>query len=813
MRDLFESLQLDGIEKIEIQNNEFGIKYRVILQEPEQKFLIYQSAPKPSDEANWLLDLILSHKEFKTDPSSIYLQELGLTSDLNDVVIEHIEFFKNQQRVKKLKEMLIATESKDSLRFKMIAVICNEELEFDKVLFSLFTEILDSYTDSNELFKNKYEKYTQIEKFNLGQFFWNKVKTLYNYSNPSPSIKDFVIELLSHNLFYNLKPERAKLNNEANILISHWKENSKYLSKYKEISTKLSKEINLESVIQVSKIEDFLNKDTFNIIDQRIIVEIRNLLVTGNFVNKEIQDWISERTNKFFYSDFENIYQGLSKASNLIDSIQKNTFQIESTTQGIIKYVSTFYLLDKHYRQYTAIAEQLNDSGIFKDLTEKIEKLYSNSFLLKLNDNWQKEVDKLDNWKFPEFNMQIDFYNKYIKKFQDSNNRIFVIISDAFRYEIGQELGEMIIKEDRYEAELDFQISTMPSYTQLGMAAMLPHTQLSFDNENEMVNVDGQSSSGTGNRTKILQKYSADSIAVTAEEFLLMKSNTEGREFIKPYSIVYIYSNTIDKTGDNKDSEHRTFIAVEEELKKLLKLTKQIANMNGYNTIITADHGFIYQHKKLDDTDFTDFEAFGKQYKKNRRFVIGKNLDEDMSVKKFTSAQLGVEGDKDFLIPKSINRIRVQGAGSRFVHGGASLQEIIVPILKVNKKRQSDVSKVDVDLIHSGNKITSNRIGLSFYQKELVGDKVIKRTLRIAFYNKKDELTSDVFLKDFDNSNSNESTKEISYTFNLTSDNTKLTDSEITLKFEEPIEGASQYSLYKEYKFPLYLTFYNEFDI
>jgi hypothetical protein len=44
-------------------------------------------------------------------------------------------------------------------------------------------------------------------------------------------------------------------------------------------------------------------------------------------------------------------------------------------------------------------------------------------------------------------------------------------------------------------------------------------------------------------------------------------------------------------------------------------------------------------------------------------------------------------------IPKSINRLRLKGSGSRFVHGGASLQEVVIPVLKINKKRQSDVGR------------------------------------------------------------------------------------------------------------------------
>jgi 2,3-bisphosphoglycerate-independent phosphoglycerate mutase len=85
-----------------------------------------------------------------------------------------------------------------------------------------------------------------------------------------------------------------------------------------------------------------------------------------------------------------------------------------------------------------------------------------------------------------------------------------------------------------------------------------------------------------------------------------MKSNTEGREFIKPYNVIYIYSNHIDKTGDDKTSEGKVFEATETEFDNLVIL-KQVNNMNGYNMIITADHGYLYQHNRLDESDFTDF--------------------------------------------------------------------------------------------------------------------------------------------------------------------------------------------------------------
>src|SRR5690606_16261389 len=77
MPELYSALSMDGVEKIEIKNNEFGIKYKILIESPDQKFLIYQCYPKSRDSENWLLDLNLSYYEFYTEPSSLYLHDLG----------------------------------------------------------------------------------------------------------------------------------------------------------------------------------------------------------------------------------------------------------------------------------------------------------------------------------------------------------------------------------------------------------------------------------------------------------------------------------------------------------------------------------------------------------------------------------------------------------------------------------------------------------------------------------------------------------------------------------------------------------------
>ncbi|WP_419589706.1 PglZ domain-containing protein, partial [Thiolapillus sp.] len=224
-------------------------------------------------------------------------------------------------------------------------------------------------------------------------------------------------------------------------------------------------------------------------------------------------------------------------------------------------------------------------------------------------------------------------------------------------------------------------------------------------------------------------------VALQSRDFLQM-NREECRSLIREHDVFYIYQNIIDKTGDARDSEERAFLAVEETLEELVKLLKKLAGNNASNMLLTADHGFIYQDHALDESEFVEISAKGKDVSYlNRRFVLGHRLGKQKGMRAFEPEALGLSGDMEVLIPKSINRLRVKGAGSRFVHGGASLQEVVVPVLQIHKKRKSDVRAVDVDVLRGGvSTITSGQLSVAFYQAEPVTDKVQPRTLRVGIY-------------------------------------------------------------------------------
>lgn len=803
MLDLYNETSIVDVDKIHVKGNEFEVKHIINKQKPEGKFLLYFTGPKPANEDNWLLDMELAHYVFHTDQEAMFLQELGLGYNFKDLVTEHLQFFTSKERRAVLKDFLGEGDDHQEIRYKMLAVAFGTEN------ISLATYIHahgSSFSDGNE----KFDK--DLERYNLKDFYWREIKRRYNYINQTPSIYDFLVEVFNSNFVLGIK---TGLKKETRLLLSLWKDTIQYRPSFSKIAEKVSIDLDIESKLSKALIDEIVTDDLFRLTDFKIIHSLVDLIVKEEISSERVIQIVKQRENKFWFNEVEPLYESISYASDLLSQVRKfgNT-KYTSFDAGITNYASELYTIDQVYRKFIWSYRRTKQNKIVSELARKIEKVYSNDWLLTYNNNWQHIIDNLTEWNSNNQLSQRRFFQNHVKPVTDKNQRLFVIISDAFRYECGTEFSKRLQSENRYEASIDHMIASLPSYTQLGMASLLPHKVLSIQENSDSISVDGMSSAGIQGRSKILAVNSGvRATAIEAEDFMKMNTAKEGRDFVKQYDLIYIYHNRIDKTGDDKTTEDKVFEAVEDELVFLMDMVKKIANMNGNNMIITSDHGFIYQHNELDESDFSVSKHSGDIWKENRRFVIGKNIQNDSATKLFKASELEIDSETDILIPKSINRLRVKGAGSRFIHGGASLQEIVIPLIKISKTRQDTTSQVDIDIIKTSDKITTNIVAVSFIQTDSVSDQVLPRTIRAVLRAEDGADLSDQFKYNFDKAEGSERQREVKHIFQLGSKASgKYKNQRIQLVLEEPIEGTSKWKRYKEYYYTLNISFTNDFD-
>jgi len=804
LRTKFDALTLADIEKIELTNNEFGVKYRILREQPEDRFLLYREGVQPADIENWLLDVQLAHGEFRTGKTALLLSELELDPRFDGVVNAHAEFFQAVKRKDALKRLLKKDDTEGIISLKMLAICAGAEPRMDAVIENLLAELADGQE----------EKIKLIGRCGLDVFLWQQMNRYYGYSSSAPGVQDFVIELFKSCYSMGVEGE-VRLTGDALVFLKRWKDSRQYEDTFEMLSDECADMLAIEQDLAKRDFRDLIDLDYFELIDRKIISDLAKSVAERTVTAGDVALWVRQRRQGHWYDEFKDLYQAIDHAAQFFHILGKVKLSMNSITDGAQQYSSFLFKLDQHYRKYIYHVRCAAQASLMGPVTEQVENYYSNNYLLPVNDSWQSFVDTTDKWDATPIPLQRDFFEYHVRPFLSKDNKVCVIVSDALRYEIGEEFLRLMNKEDRFEAKLEAALAMLPTYTQLGMAALLPNKELSLaDNDSGVVLVDGQSSQGRPNRIKILsQAMDKKATAIKADELMAMTKD-ECRIFIRDYDVVYIYHNRIDVTGDKRESEERVFEAVEETLQDLIKLVKKLTSANANNLLVTADHGFIYQNRAIDESDFSGLDAEGEKINfRDRRFVLGKGLKEVSSLRRFTSAELGLTGDVEVQIPKSINRLRLKGSGSRYVHGGASLQEVVIPVIKINKKRQSDISMVEVEILRGASTIiTSGQLAVAFYQTQATTDKVQLRSLRAGIYTQADELISDSHELTFDLSSENPRERELKVQFVLTQKADEVNGQEVILKLEEQQGETTHYKEYKSLRYTMRRSFTSDFD-
>ncbi len=204
LRAEFDALALPGIEKIVLGNNQFGVKYRILREAPERKFLLYHAGPPPENLDNWLLDVELAHGSFRADQIALWASELGLGPEFTPVIGPHAEFFQAGRRREALRALLRGDDSPRQVRLKMLAVCASAEPRLDDILENLLAELAAARDDRIKL----------VGRCALDGFLWDELGRAYGYASATPSVRDFAIALFKSCYAMGLS-EPADLNTES----------------------------------------------------------------------------------------------------------------------------------------------------------------------------------------------------------------------------------------------------------------------------------------------------------------------------------------------------------------------------------------------------------------------------------------------------------------------------------------------------------------------------------------------------------------------------------------------------------------------
>jgi uncharacterized protein (TIGR02687 family) len=796
-----DGLDLPGVQTIRIANNEYGIKNRLLHDEPKGKFLVYRSGQVPAGIGNWLLDLELAYGVFTADRTSLVAQDLGLTAEgIDEVVQAHEKFFNATKRIQSLKALLNPEDDAAKLRAKITAVVLGQR---EHSLLEITRTLLVENS------RGQRSKYDALVDYRLDDFYWRGIASIYGYESPSPSVDDLVLWIFRMAI-EGFQSDRPGGLQNIQLDFASLRNDRRSQDALAMLAKRAARDLDYASTIQDASFRDLVSVDLFEETDQKIISDLAHAVAEQTVTAREVARVVRARQSSVWIDGYKQLYTAIASASELLAELASLDLAAQSFDEALERYQREWFRVDQLYRQFIYAARTAEYPKPLAALREQVEKRYTNKFVYELGNAWQQRVDEAVEWRSSVLRSQTSFYADYVEPLvRDSDKKAVVIVSDALRYEVADELGSRIRQEDRFNASLDAVLGVLPSYTQLGMAALLPHSTLKHSPDAKSVLVDDQPTNGTAFRGKILETVGGS--AVQAEDFKAL-SPDERRELYKANRVLYVYHNRIDATGDKPGTERQVFEAVEDTLRDIVDLVKKLASANASNIFITADHGFLFQEEALVDSFFLSTQPQGDDIKVvNRRYVLGHGLKVDVAFNTFNSVQIGLDSDLEVQIPKSIHRLRLAGGGSRYVHGGATLQEIVVPVLAVNKKRKSDTRLVNVEVWPESDKITTGQVVVRLFQSEPVSEKIQPRTVRAGLYVGETLISNQIELT-FDQASTDKRDRYQNAHMLLSQDANDYNNRAVEFRLEERIPNTNQWRVYAKAMYTLKRSFASDFD-
>lgn len=787
--DKVEDLVLDNARVLVLTGcNNFEAKKLLAVDDTTSNYLVYCPLRYEKPEDNWLINIELYSEEFRADLNSIWMDEMGLPNNatVRRMVKRYRKFFNNIERRKSVAAMAKNIVTASQLHMAVMASICGmKDAQPSGIIRAVLSQSLDM--DSNTI-------YQDLVKYGAQNPFWVMVAQATGYSEGDDSdLGRLATHILLTAATRTMRPEHlAGLDSFISTphqsycydMVSEWLQSDSdgpyHIARFVEDEARLS------ARFMKLNVEDLVDTECFPCINE-CILKILMKEISDYIINVDtISSVVEKRRTLVWYDLVSCYYEGLLQVANMQAFFQEHAsgFHLAQARQIWSAYTTDYYKMDTYYRQFhlcfdnslTVSNEVLDD--LFKHVVEKVEGLYNGWFLTQLGSNWSDVcADELAQYgRILEVSQQESFYRS---KVASSENKVYVIVSDALRYEVAASLTEQLRRETQSKVTLESVQGVFPTITKFGMAALLPHKELNVVPKTTggvSVLADGASTE-MPNRDKVLKSAHGASVALQYKNIIKMK-RADRQALVKGMDVVYIYHDKIDEASHTADN--LVFPACDDAIAEIKNIVRIICNeFGGTRIFITADHGFLYTYSPLREDDKVDKTSFNQQdVEYGRRYAImqkGAKPDYLMPVK-FLDEKSGFNA----FTPRENIRIKMNGGGLNFVHGGISLQEMVVPVIDYQFLRNAsktyqrnrekyDTKPVTISLLSATRKISNMIFSLNFYQKEAVGDNRSACNYQIYFTDASGKQISDTARIIADKTSDNGQDRTFRLGFNLKS--------------------------------------------
>jgi hypothetical protein len=335
-------------------------------------------------------------------------------------------------------------------------------------------------------------------------------------------------------------------------------------------------------------------------------------------------------------------------------------------------YARGWYVIDQDYRQLrAALAESAHAHDRVRDRCARSYR----DILRRMNDRFSTLLEQEDEWppKDESLPPQDRFWADAVA---DREGQIAVVFVDALRYELAQELLEALEAEGAGDQQtLSAQLAVAPTVTAMGMAALLPggdRRHVDYDGGWNIAIDDSGNLRDKSTRQRWLKRHRPGAQFYNLDELV----NTPTDQ-IPPADVYFVFDTTLDAVGEN--ASKLAWNAFGALLQSVKKGVHKLLALGVDRVHVVTDHGFLLLDEvgEHDKVSVRDVPALARK----SRYVVGHRLGYTNQL----SFPVPHSEDLEAWFPRGIGCFRTPGPYN-YVHGGLSLQELVVPHLQIEQK-------------------------------------------------------------------------------------------------------------------------------
>ena len=614
-------------------------------------------------------------------------------------------------------------------------------LEWFQIIAQLIILSAQEDTGKANAFWNKLQANDKVRandiQATLAEKFTSLVGCSFNPSSMQPM--GDVVEAMKYNAITQLLAvqeadpyKRLKIQNsmklqQLNSMLTSIAENTKLNETFSKAFQRLSQHIKEETLLEV-----YGPDAPYCFLSETMCMQIVKQLVKASIYTNpdEVQERLHKMQKEALLSErFRKTMEFLEQICRFYTSVNSfDTLKLNTPDKYLSLYTSSFYQLDRYYRQAVCAYADLGDAH--SETVEKMKLRMDNDYASltnELNLEWVRCMQEVGTGfeTITTVERQPDFFKNHIGS---PKLKTAVVVSDAFRYEMATELMERLTGK-KHVASLSPALAMLPTDTKYGKPALLPHETLECTGTDMLV--DGKVLGSTEARTKQLQQYCDNSVCINYDTLMGMEKR-EKREVFKN-KLVYVFHNTLDDQchGCNLRIFASATRNALDELQQLILFIHDYANVT--EVYLTADHGFLYNDMPFEEKDKQVITEDTEE--KKTRYFLCKNEEKDFGISKFPlQAVSAMKGNYVVGVPTGTNRLAKEGGDYPFAHGGASLQELVIPVIHSKYKEENKKGKVSVSLLEPTLTLSSSRMKAHLVQGEAVTMNMQPQTVHCAIY-------------------------------------------------------------------------------